>query len=208
MGQALAGRLASADYSVVIGSRDVPKAREAAASLTRSKHCPVEGDSNVAAAARGDIVILAVPYASRNDIVEEIRGAVQGKIVVETSVPLRPPKVMSVQLPDSGSAAVECQRLLGEHVRVVSAFHNVAAHRLATDEPIDCDVLVFGDDKTARAAVMELVRACKLRGVHGGALANSAAAEALTSVLIFINKVYGVDGAGVRITGDLQEMRG
>ncbi|MEJ2459362.1 MAG: NADPH-dependent F420 reductase, partial [Novosphingobium sp.] len=88
---------------------------------------------------------------------------------------------------------------------VVSAFHNVAAHKLATDVDIDCDVLVFGDDKAARGKVVELARQAGLRGVHGGALVNSAAAEALTSILIFVNKTYQVDGAGIRITGTLIE---
>jgi predicted dinucleotide-binding enzyme len=91
--------------------------------------------------------------------------------------------------------------MLGEGVRVVGAFHNVAAHKLASDAPVDCDVLVFGDDRAAREAVLPVVAACGLRGLHGGVLANSAAAEAMTSVLIFLNKTYAVDGAGLRITG-------
>jgi predicted dinucleotide-binding enzyme len=87
---------------------------------------------------------------------------------------------------------------------VVSAFHNVASHKLATDQTIECDVLVFGDQRAARERVISLVEDCGLRGLHGGALCNSAAAEALTSVLIFINRTYSVDGAGIRITGDLK----
>ena len=94
---------------------------------------------------------------------------------------------------------------LGEEVTVVSAFHDVAAHKLATDETIDCDVLVCGDQKEARGRVVKLVEGVGLRGVQAGSLANSAAAEALTSVLIFINKTYQVDGAGIRITGKLIE---
>ena len=86
-------------------------------------------------------------------------------------------------------------------MRVVAAFHNVAAHKLQTDEPIDCDVLVFGDDPKDREVVMGLAEAAGLRGVHAGPLANSVAAEALTSVLIGINRNYKVDGAGIRITG-------
>jgi NADPH-dependent F420 reductase len=108
---------------------------------------------------------------------------------------------MRVQLPPEGSAAVRAQKLLGDGVRVVSAFHNVAAHKLALESPVDCDVLVFGDDKAAREVAIRLVEACGLRGLHAGVLANSAAAEALTSILIFLNKNYAVDGAGLRITG-------
>jgi NADPH-dependent F420 reductase len=110
---------------------------------------------------------------------------------------------MRVQLPPEGSAAQRAQKLLGTAVRVVSAFHNVAAHKLATDQDIACDVLVFGDDKDARAQVAALVEQTGLRGIQGGALANSAAAEAITSVLIFINKTYQVDGAGLLVTGQL-----
>lgn len=201
LGAALAKRLACAGYRVIIGSRDAAKARDAAASL--GKGC--EGDTNASAAARGDIVILAVPYSSRAEILEQIRDGVSGKIVVDTTVPLQPPNVARVHLTEAGSAAAETQKSLGSTVKVVAAFHNVAAHKLATDEDIDCDVLVFGDDKSARGAVLDLVRACKLRGLHGGVLANSVAAESLTSVLILINRLYRVDGAGIRITGMLHD---
>jgi NADPH-dependent F420 reductase len=161
----------------------------------------VGSGSNVDAGSQADIVILTVPFASQESTLRDIAPGVAGKIVVDTTVPLVPPKVMRVQLPPEGSAAVRTQKILGEGVKVVSAFHNVAAHKLATDAVVDCDVLVFGDDKTARDSVVRLVTACGLRGLHAGALANSAAAEALTSILIFVNKQYAVDGAGVRITG-------
>jgi hypothetical protein len=110
-----------------------------------------------------------------------------------------------VQLPAEGSAAQRAQKILGEDVRVVSAFHNVAADKLAADGPVACDVLVFGDDKAARALVVGLVADAGLRGIEGGALTNSAAAEAMTSVLIFINRTYQVPGAGITITGALVE---
>jgi NADPH-dependent F420 reductase len=126
---------------------------------------------------------------------------VAGKLVIDATVPLVPPRVARVQLPPEHSAALTAQKRLGPGVRVVAAFHNVAAHKLAHDEPIDCDVLVFGDDPKDREAAMALVVAAGLRGVHGGPLANSVAAEALTSVLININRNYKVDGAGIRITG-------
>ena len=106
-------------------------------------------------------------------------------------------------MPEEGSAAARAAAMLGDDVRLVSAFHNVAAHRLAMDVDVECDILVFGDEKAARAEVVELADAIGLRGIHGGALVNSAAAEAMTSLLIFINKNYKVDGAGIRITGKL-----
>ena len=204
LGAALAGRLARAGRSVIIGSRSAESAQAMAAQLGHG----LTGMANADAAAAGGIVIVTVPFGAQAATLAEIAPHCAGKIVVDTTVPLVPPKVMRVQLPPEGSAALIAQRLLGDGVTTVSAFHNVAAHKLATDADIECDVLVFGDDKAARATVVELANACGLRGLHGGALANSAAAEALTSVLIFLNKTYQVDGAGIRITGTLVEPEG
>lgn len=203
LGAAIARRLAKAGKSIIIGSRDPVKAEAAARQLGAELGCEVAFGGNVAAADAAEVIILTVPFASQRTTLEDIRGSVAGKIVIDTTVPLMPPKVMRVQLPPEGSAAQRAQEILGESVRVVSAFHNVAAHKLMTDALVECDVLVFGDDKTAREVVVSLVDACGLRGLHGGVLANSAAAEAMTSVLIFLNKNYSVDGAGVRITGQL-----
>jgi NADPH-dependent F420 reductase len=201
LGAAIARRLAKAGRKVVIGSRAVERAQKVASDLGFG----VTGASNADAAAAGDIIIVTVPFGSQEATLTEIAPHVAGKIVVDTTVPLVPPKTMRVQLPPEGSAAVRAQRLLGDGARIVSAFHNVAAHKLATDAEIDCDVLVFGDDKAARLKVVELAHQLGLRGLQGGALVNSAAAEALTSILIFINKTYRVDGAGIRVTGTLIE---
>lgn len=207
LGAALARRWAKAGRRVIIGSRDAAKAGAAAAQLAAElgvePGAAISGDSNLEAARRADVVVVAVPFASQLQLLEEIRPGVVGKVVIDTTVPLMPPKVMRVQLPAEGSAAQRAQALLGAEVRLVSAFHNVAAHKLATDEQVQCDVLVFGDDKAARAVAVELAQQAGLRGLHAGALANSAAAEALTSILIFMNKTYRVDGAGICITGQL-----
>jgi NADPH-dependent F420 reductase len=184
LGGALAAAWKRAGHEVVVGSRN-----------------PARGVPNREAAAKADIVVLAVPYDGHAAMLADIKDAVQGKIVLDTTVPLVPPRVARVQLPDGGSVAKAAQAFLGEGVRVVSAFHAVAAHRLATGEKVDCDVLVFGNDPAARAEVAALVSDLGLKAWHGGAVDNSAAAEALTSVLIFINGRYGIDGAGFRITG-------
>lgn len=201
LGAAIARRLAKAGRKVVIGSRSAESAKKAADELGFG----LAGMANVDAAKAGDIVIVTVPFAAQEGTLADIRPYVAGKIVVDTTVPLMPPRVMRVQLPPEGSAALRAQAMLGEGVTLVSGFHNVAAHKLATDEDIGCDVLVFGDDKPARTKVVELADQAGLRGIHGGALANSAAAEALTSILIFINKTYQVDGAGIQITGKLNQ---
>ena len=201
LGMAIARRLAKAGRKVIIGSRSANSAAAAAAEIGFG----LTGLANADAAKAGSIVIVTVPFAAQEATLTEIAPHVGGKIVVDTTVPLVPPKVMRVQLPPEGSAAQRAQKLLGPGVTVVSAFHSVAAHKLATDQDIACDVLVFSDDKVARTEVVALVGQTGLRGIQGGALANSAAAEAMTSVLIFINKTYQVDGAGILITGQLVE---
>ena len=201
LGAGLARRLARAGYALIIGSRDAGRAAEAAEALVADTGGQVTGRTNRDAAAAGQIVIVTVPFANQRAILENIKPAVRGTIVVDTTVPLMPPKVARVQLPPEGSAAQVARTVLGADVRLVTAFHNVAAHKLIQDVAIDCDVLVFGDEVAAREAVVELAAAMELRGVHGGPLANAVAAEALTSVLVGINKRYRADGAGIRITG-------
>jgi NADPH-dependent F420 reductase len=199
LGSGLARLWAQAGRCVIIGSRSKEKAEAAAQLLAGDGR--VRGDDNVGAARTADIIVLSVPYASHDAIVAEIEPAVAGKIVVDAVVPLVPPNISVVQLPATGSPALVAQRMLGPTVRVVSAFHHVGAKKLRTGRKADCDVLVFGDDRTAREQVVQLAGDVATRGVHGGSLANSIAAEALASVLIAINRRYKVSGAGIRITG-------
>ena len=129
------------------------------------------------------------------------QSALTGKVLIDVTVPLMPPKVGTVQLPEGGSAVVRAQALLGDEVDVVSAFQNVGAMHLQGDHGIACDVLVTGNKRAARDTVIKLVEALGLRGWHAGPLANSAAAEAMTSVLISINRHHKINGAGIVITG-------
>ena len=204
-GRGLARRWLRAGYPVVIGSRDAARARAAAAGLAEeapAAAAAVSGTDNIDAARRADIIVLTVPFAAHRATLESVREAVQGKILVDVTVPLVPPKVARVQLPPEDSAAVAAQALLGPDVRVVSAFQNISSHLLErADTPVDCDVLVCGDDKDARETVVRLARDAGMRGLHAGALANSTAAEALTSVLIALNMRYKIKHAGVRFTG-------
>ncbi|MBW8784969.1 MAG: NADPH-dependent F420 reductase [Novosphingobium sp.] len=196
LGKAIARRLARAGHVVTIGSRSPESAVRAAADIAAAG-----GDSYAGAAAGKDVVIVTVPYAAQADALDQIRDHVGSAIVVDTTVPLVPPKVMRVQLPPAGSAALEARARLAQGTRLVSAFHDVAAHKLITEEAVDCDVLVFSDDVEARGVVIALAGDMGLRGLAGGALVNSVAAEALTSILIFMNKTYAADGAGIRFTG-------
>lgn len=202
-GSGLALRLAHAGYPVSIGSRSAERAREGAEALNaRLGGERIGHGGNLDVAAGADMVLLTVPYAAQAATALEVAPALAGKILIDATVPLVPPKVARVQLPEGGSAVVALQQALGEQVRVVSAFQNVAAHLLAElDHEIDCDVLVCGDDKDARETVVALAGAIGLRAWHAGPLANSVVAEALTSVLISINRRYKAGAAGIRITG-------
>ena len=185
---------------MIIGSRSAEKGIAAAKELSEAlPGSDVSGDDLAGAASKGDIVAVTVPYANHGATLEQIKAAVQGKIVIDTTVPLRPPKVGRVQLPEAGSAAQEAQNLLGEEVRVVSAFQNVAAHHLQADHDIDCDVLVSGNNVDAREVVIGLAADGGMKAWHAGPINNAAAAEALTSILIQINKREKAH-SGIRIT--------
>jgi 8-hydroxy-5-deazaflavin:NADPH oxidoreductase len=206
-GSGLALRLAAAGYQVIIGSRDATRAeavsRELRDQLTRSGlPSAIRGADLAGTASHSDMVIVTVPYAAQRDLLLALRPLLQGKTVVDVTVPLKPPKVSEVHIPPEVSAALGAQAILGPDVKVVAAFQNVSAHELKhLDQQVDCDVLIFGDDPGARQEVAAVTEAIGLRGIHAGKLANSVAAEALTSVLIFINRHYKVPGSGIRITG-------
>ena len=202
-GSGLALRWAHAGHRVLIGSRAAERARETAAAINgRVGAQRAEGSDNLAAAQGAEIAVLTVPYTAQLDTLDGLKAALAGKILIDVTVPLVPPQVSRVQLPDGGSAVLKAQKLLGDGVRVVSAFQNVSAEHLGVlGHAIDCDVLVCGDDKDARAEAIALARDAGMRAFHGGALVNSAAAEALTSALIAINRQYKIKHSGIRITG-------
>ncbi|MBT7665460.1 MAG: NADPH-dependent F420 reductase, partial [Rhodospirillaceae bacterium] len=147
-------------------------------------------------------IVLTVPFSNQAPMLEAIKPGCQGKIMVDVTVPLMPPKVRTVHLPEHGSAGKGAQVFLGDGVRVVSAFQNVAADHL-TDlaHDIDCDILVCGNDPEAREIVVGLAEDASMRAWHAGRIDNSVVAEALTSALIFMNNRYKIAGAGIRITG-------
>jgi 8-hydroxy-5-deazaflavin:NADPH oxidoreductase len=184
LGSGLACRLAKAGYDTIIGSRAEAKAAEAAAALAADiPGSAIKGMTNRAAAESGDLSILTVPFAQHDDVIDDIRAAFPGKILIDSTVPLVPPRVARVTLPPGGSVALATQNSLGQDVRVVSAFHNLAASHLRSDHVADrCDVLVFGNNKEARALVVLMAQdgfcrlarrryrqCCRGRGSHLGA---------------------------------------
>ncbi len=202
-GGGLALRWAHAGHKVIIGSRQPEKAEEAAKQLNALLgNDAIQGMESRAAVAAADIAVLAVPFAAQQATALGLAEVLAGKILVDVTVPLMPPKVSQVQLPASGSCVVDLQQALGDGVRVVSAFQNVSAHKLKDlNYKIACDVLVCANDKAARQSVIQLAGDAGLRGVDAGMLANSTVAESLTSVLIWINRTYKIPDAGISITG-------
>jgi hypothetical protein len=202
-GSGLGLRWARAGHRVVIGSRVAEKAHAAAAELNAKLGGDrVRGADNAVAAREANIIVLTVPYAAHTATLEAVREAAQGKILVDVTVPLVPPKVSRVQMPAAGSASQEAQNLLGPEVKVVTAFQNISAEHLKdADHPIDCDVLVCGDDKDAKATVIQLAHDAGMRAWDAGPLANAVIPEGLTSVLIGLNLRYKVKSSGIQITG-------
>ncbi len=204
-GSGLAVRWAGQGYPVILGSRSTEKAATAAAelsSLLPAGSPPIGGLSNSAAAEAADLVVLSVPYAAQHDTAAQIIEGSRGKTVITVVAPLKPPKVSVVWRPEAGSAAEELQAQLGPEARVVAAFQNISAgHLKDLNWTADCDVLYTGDDKEAKAAALELIRAAGFVGIDCGPLANSSVVEGLTALLIGINVRNKVQGAGIRITG-------
>ncbi|NKB38529.1 MAG: NADPH-dependent F420 reductase [Gammaproteobacteria bacterium] len=201
LGHALAWRWARAGYDVTIGSRTKERAQAAADDLNiRLGKEVVKAADNSTATKAAEFVVLTVPFAAHSAVLETIKPMLSGQILIDTTVPLRPPRVAVAQLPEEGSAAEITQNIVGESARVVAAFHNAAADLLEKDEDFECDILVTGEDIADRRAIKGLVEDTGCRPVNAGKLANSAASEALTSALIHINKTYKIH-SGIKITG-------
>ncbi|TLN09910.1 NADPH-dependent F420 reductase [bacterium] len=202
-GKGLAYRWAKAGYRVLIGSRLVEKAQAAVADLktrfTGSED--VRGLTNEDAAHQSDLIVMTVPFSAHRAMCEQMKEAVQGKIVIDVTVPLVPPRVTRVQMPEAGSASMEAQQLLGENVRVIAAFQNISYEHLLNDEDVNCDVLVCGAKKADRQVVLKLIADAGLVGWDAGVIENSVVVEGMTSILIGLNKQFGVESAGIRITG-------
>lgn len=202
-GPGLAWRWAkSGHYRVIIGSRQAEKAQQVAADLNEKiGEALIQGLANEEAVKAADLAVITVPYSAQGPTLTGLREALQGKILIDVTVPLKPPKVSRFVVPPGGSAGQEAQAILGEGVRVVSAFQNVSATHLAEDHAVECDVLICGDDKEAKAEAAALAEAAGLRGIDAGPLQNAVVVEGLTAVLIGLNIRHKVPGTGLKITG-------
>ncbi|MGD0264269.1 MAG: NADPH-dependent F420 reductase [Candidatus Methylomirabilota bacterium] len=201
-GYGLALGWARAGQEVIIGSRVMERAVNAAEAISRAAgRAAATGMLNREAAASGEIVVLTVPYAAHEATLKDIQEAVRGKVLVDVTVPVDPEKPRHLRVPLGGSATEEAQTLLGLETRVVAAFQNISHVHLEHGEAGACDVLVCGDDAGARQEAIRLAELLGFRGVDAGPARNARAVESLTILLLGINRRYRASGAGIRITG-------
>ena len=200
-GPGLAKRWEKAGYKIIIGSRQEEKAQRVAKELNAELSTDtIIGLQNNEAARQADISVLTVKYTAHQPAIESLKDALQGKILVDATarVDFRDPAP-----PDPPAAARYAQDVLGAGVRVVAAFQNVPAHVLSKNlgGTLNLDVLVCAEDEEAAHEVIKLAQAAGMRAYFAGSLDNANVVEGLTSILISINKNYGVKTASVGITG-------
>jgi hypothetical protein len=202
-GMGIGYRWAKAGHAITIGSRQESKALDAAVKLQEmlGNEIKIAGKENLEAAKEAELLVLTVPFNAHKAMCEYIKEASQGKIVIDVTVPLVPPKVTKVQMPPAGSATLEAKEIFGENTSVVAASQNISYEHLVEDGEVACDVLVTGDSKASREAVIKLVQEAGLVGIDAGPIENSVVVEGLTSILIGINEQFGINDAGIKITG-------
>ncbi|MCA1554438.1 MAG: NADPH-dependent F420 reductase [Chloroflexi bacterium] len=202
-GSALVRRFAKAGVDVVIGSRSAARAQHKADELNALLDTQsITGASNRDATAQAEVVLLSIPYEGMTPILEDIREAAQGKVLINIASALDPQRKSRAKLPSAGSITAEIQQFFGENAKVVAAFQNVSPEHLEiTHRQIDCDVLVCGADRATRERIIALIERIGVRAFDAGVLANAAAVESLTAVLIAINIKHKTHSAGIRITG-------
>ena len=202
-GPGMALRWAKAGIQVVIGSRQQSKAAQVADELNEELgDALIQGMANPEAAAAAEVVALTVPFSAHKSTIESVKAHLKGKVFIDVCVPLDPENPRKMLMPPAGSATEEAQALLGDDVKVVAAFQNVAAHELRhLDHAIECDVLVCGNDREARHTVSDLVRQMGLHPVDAGPAYNARVVESLTALLIGLNIRNKVKGSGIHVTG-------
>lgn len=202
-GPGLALRWALAGEEIIIGSRSRERAEKVAAELNAEHgESRIRGLENPQAAEEAELVVLTVPYSAHLSTLETVKSQLQGKIFVDVSVPLDPENPRRMKMPPEGSATEEAQAFLGPATKVVAAFQNVSAHLLREPHhPIECDVLLCGNDAEAKRTVSGLVAEMGLQAYDVGPAESARVVEGLTSLLIRLNIRHKVKGSGIRLTG-------
>ncbi|MFB3887865.1 MAG: NADPH-dependent F420 reductase [Candidatus Bathyarchaeia archaeon] len=202
-GSAIAMRFAKAGVRTIIGSRDAMKAQNTAAVINGKFGIKnVEGYTNREATAKADVVLLAVPYDGMKPILEDIKPAAAGKVIINIASSLDAEKKSRARINPAGSIAMEIQTFFGEGTKVVDAFQNISPEQLEKfDEKIETDVLVVGADRDTREMVIGLIKKVGIGAFDAGMIQNAVVVETMTAALISINIRYKVKGAGIRIIG-------
>lgn len=200
-GKGLAARFARAGFEVLVGSRSAERGEEAATEIRERAGGDVRGAANADAAA-ADVIVVTVPYSGQADTLSAIKDQLAGKVVISTVVPMvfEAGKVSMIPV-EAGSAAEEMQALLPDS-KIVGAYQNLAARKLFdVDHALDADVIVTSNDREALREVIALTeQIAGLRGVNGGPLSCSHYVEAITTLLVHINRNYKTETT-VKISG-------
>ena len=199
LGSALALRLGAPGVKIIIGSRDAEKARNAVATLQpKLRAGELVGMTNREAVKDANFIVIAVPYEGQAQMVQDLKGQVAGKIIIDTVVPLNKVKPF---VPPAGSALQEAQQILGDEAPVIGALHNISAVDLGdVDAPLG-DVLVCGDHAEAKQKVMEIIARIGATAYDGGPASNAYVIEGLTGVIIALNRKYKSKHGSIKITG-------
>jgi hypothetical protein len=208
-GPGLALRFALAGHQILIGSRGIEKATEAAdeirAKLSGSGKPgigEITAHTNEDAAASGEIIVLTIPYPHYQELLGSIKEVLGGKILVDVTVPLVNYKPPQVEYPEEGSAGEQIQGIVGSDVKVIAAYKTTPASRLsAIEEDMSSDVLICGDDEDAKQVIIELSEQIKMSAYDAGPLSNSKVLEGMTAMLIGMNQHYKRHSIDVRLTG-------
>jgi NADPH-dependent F420 reductase len=199
LGSALALRLGAPGVKIIIGSRDAEKAKKAVETLKPHLRAgEMVGTTNQEAVKGANFVVIAVPYEGQAQMVQDLKGQLAGKIVIDTVVPLN--KVRPF-VPPAGSALQEAQQIIGEEAPVIGALHNISAVDLGDiDAPLG-DVLVCGDNAEAKQKVMEIIQRIGANAFDGGPASNAYVIECLTGVIISLNRKYKSKHGSIKIVG-------
>ena len=199
LGSALALRLGASGIKIIIGSRDAQKAQSFVATLRpKMRAGELEGTTNQQAVKDAHFVVIAVPYEGQAQMVQDLKGQVAGKIIIDTVVPINKGRPF---VPPAGSALQEAQQILGDEAPVIGALHNVSAVDLSDiDAPLG-DVLVCGDNPEAKQKVMDIITRIGARTFDGGTASYAYVIEGLTGVIIYLNRKYKSKHGSIRLIG-------
>lgn len=195
-GRGLAARWSRAGIPIIIGSRAPERARATAVSL--SSHGPpalVEGMGNVEAAIRADIVVSALPADGQKELLREIADTITPKLFITAAIIWPPSPERTI------SSAEEAKQILGPDSRVAAAFQTVSAASLSDEDGAPEDTLIIADNEETGRLAATWVSKTGIRAIIASTrLEDARTVEAMTGILLKINKRYQIKSTGVQIT--------